>query len=66
MSVNKIFVGGLRDKPIEKEDLEAYFGTFGTVRETLISTDKETGKSRGFGFVLFDDVDSVDKVVLQR
>ena len=66
MSVNKIFVGGLRDKPIEKEDLDAYFGTFGSVREVLISTDKETGKSRGFGFVLFDDVDSVDKVVLQR
>ena len=66
MSVSKIFVGGLRDKPIEKEDLEAYFGTFGSVREVLISTDKETGKSRGFGFVLFQDCDSVDKVVMQR
>ena len=66
LSVNKIFVGGLRDKPVDKDDLEAYFSTFGTVREVLISTDKETGKSRGFGFVLFEDVDSVDKVVLER
>ena len=24
-TVNKIFVGGLRDKPIEKEDLDEYF-----------------------------------------
>ena len=66
MSVNKIFVGGIRDKPVEKEDLDAYFSSFGTIKECLIMTDKETGKSRGFAFVPFDDYDPVDKVVLQK
>ena len=53
-SVNKIFIGGLRDKPITKEGLEEYFGTFGTIRECMIITDKDTGKPRGFAFLQFD------------
>jgi RNA recognition motif-containing protein len=37
-SVNKIFVGGIRDKPVTKEDLEHYFGEFGTVGAVMWQT----------------------------
>ncbi len=36
---------------INDEDLRKLFETFGTVSSATIITDRETGKSRGFGFV---------------
>ena len=35
VTVNKIFIGGIRDKPIDKRDLEMYFGAFGTIKVCL-------------------------------
>jgi len=66
MSVRKIFVGGIRDKPITEDDLKAYFSQYGDIKDCVIMTDKTTQKSRGFAFVVFDDYDSVDKIVIQR
>jgi len=66
MSVKKIFVGGIRDKPITEEDLKKYFCQYGDIKDCVIMTDKTTQKSRGFAFVVFDDYDSVDKIVIQR
>ena len=66
MSVRKIFVGGIRDKPITEDDLRAYFSQYGDIKDCVIMTDKTTQKSRGFAFVVFDDYDSVDKIVIQR
>jgi len=66
MSVKKIFVGGIRDKPITEEDLKKYFSQYGDIKDCVIMTDKTTQKSRGFAFVVFDDYDSVDKIVIQR
>lgn len=61
-SVKKIFAGGLRD--LEESDLETYFGQFGTCISVNVMTDKQTGKKRGFGFIEFDDYDTVDRVIL--
>ena len=36
VTVNKIFIGGIRDKPIVKDDLEMYFGAFGTIKVGLL------------------------------
>jgi len=66
MSVKKIFVGGIRDKPVTEEDLKDYFTQFGSIKDCIIMTDKNTQKSRGFAFVVFDDYDAVDKIVIQR
>lgn len=62
MTVKKLFIGGLRDN-ISDDDLKAYFGTFGSVAEAIVMKEKETNKSRGFGFVTFDDYDPVDKII---
>jgi len=66
VTVNKIFIGGIRDKPVTKNDLEMYFSTFGTIRDCVIMVEKETNKPRGFAFVEFDDYDPVDQIILQR
>ncbi|XP_036068691.1 RNA-binding protein 38 isoform X2 [Oryzias melastigma] len=50
----KIFVGGL---PYHTSDasLRKYFETFGEIDEAVVITDKQTGKSRGYGFVTMGD-----------
>uniref|UniRef100_A0A3Q2VQG1 RNA binding motif protein 38 n=1 Tax=Haplochromis burtoni TaxID=8153 RepID=A0A3Q2VQG1_HAPBU len=50
----KIFVGGL---PYHTNDasLRKYFETFGDIDEAVVITDKQTGKSRGYGFVTMVD-----------
>ncbi|XP_021740237.1 RNA-binding protein 38-like [Chenopodium quinoa] len=48
----KVFVGGLAwETPTEK--MRAYFEQFGEILEAVIITDKNTGKSKGYGFVTF-------------
>ena len=62
MTVKKIFIGGLRDQ-VTDEELKTYFSTYGSIVECLVMRDKETQKSRGFGFITFDDYDPVDKII---
>ncbi|MCL5055771.1 MAG: RNA-binding protein [Firmicutes bacterium] len=49
---NKIYVGNL-SLDSTKEDLEQFFSSAGTVKEVLIIQDRDTGRSKGFGFVTF-------------
>ena len=46
----RLFVGNL-PYSVGEEDLEASFGEHGTVVSTVVIRDRETGRSRGFGFV---------------
>ncbi|XP_046880922.1 RNA-binding protein 38-like isoform X1 [Hypomesus transpacificus] len=50
----KIFVGGL---PYHTNDasLRKYFEAFGEIDEAVVITDRQTGKSRGYGFVTMTD-----------
>ncbi|KAM7259008.1 hypothetical protein ACFE04_014749 [Oxalis oulophora] len=53
----KVFVGGLAwETPTE--EMRRYFEQFGEILEAVIITDKNTGKSKGYGFVTFRDPDS--------
>ncbi len=54
---NKLFVGGLA-WATDSDGLKNAFSEFGEVEEAKVITDRDTGRSRGFGFVTFTDGDS--------
>ncbi|MBU1430696.1 RNA-binding protein, partial [Myxococcota bacterium] len=49
---NKLFVGSLA-WATNDDGLRAAFEPFGEVTDAKVITDRETGRSRGFGFVTF-------------
>lgn len=51
---NKLFCGGLAWGTTDDTLMDA-FTPFGEVTEAKVITDRETGRSRGFGFVTFAD-----------
>ncbi len=58
----KLFVGGLSWGTTEATLNEA-FAAFGEVSEAKVVTDRESGKSRGFGFVTFANDDDATKAM---
>lgn len=66
MAIKKIFIGGLKDKPINEDDIKNYFSQFGTITDCVLMKDKATGNPRGFAFVEFDDHDPVDKMMVKK
>src|SRR5262249_55976082 len=59
----KIFVGNLSFQTTDN-DLNDLFAQFGAVESASIITDRETGRSKGFGFVAMDE-ESADKAISQ-
>ncbi|XP_058086090.1 uncharacterized protein LOC131233409 isoform X2 [Magnolia sinica] len=53
----KIFVGGLAWET-QRDTMKRYFEQFGEIQEAVVITDKNTGRSKGYGFVTFKDPDS--------
>lgn len=52
----KLFVGGLPYSTTDDE-LQQAFADYGTVASAVIIKDRETGRSKGFGFVEFESDD---------
>ncbi|KAE8662438.1 RNA-binding protein 38 [Hibiscus syriacus] len=53
----KIFVGGLAWET-QRDTMKRYFEQFGEIVEAAVITDKNTGRSKGYGFVTFKDPDA--------
>lgn len=50
----KLFVGGLPYHTTDKS-LREHFSVYGDIEEAVVITDRQTGKSRGYGFVIMGD-----------
>ncbi|KAG8653424.1 hypothetical protein MANES_05G016900v8 [Manihot esculenta] len=53
----KIFVGGLAWET-QRDTMRRYFEQFGEILEAVVITDKNTGRSKGYGFVTFKEPDA--------
>lgn len=51
---SKLYVGNLPFTTTD-EELETLFANHGPVAQASVITDRETGRSRGFGFVTFEN-----------
>ncbi|XP_052250473.1 RNA-binding protein 38-like isoform X2 [Dreissena polymorpha] len=56
----KIFVGGLPYHTTDKS-LREFFDKFGDIEEAVVITDRQTGKSRGYGFVTMATREAAEK-----
>ena len=61
MSTN-LFVGNL-PFTTSSPDLEQLFSPYGAVSRAQVITDRDTGRSRGFGFVEMDSADDAQKAI---
>jgi RNA-binding protein Musashi len=50
----KLFIGGLAGT-VTSESMREFFSQFGKVIDSTVMLDRETGRSKGFGFVSFED-----------
>ena len=57
-----LYVGNLPFST-NSDDLERLFGEHGSVSSAQVIMDRDTGRSRGFGFVTFTDEEAADKAV---
>ena len=58
----KIFVAGL-PYDLDDEELVEIFEKFGTIISAKVAMDKETGKSKGFGFIeMQNDAEALDAI----
>ncbi|WP_020612530.1 RNA recognition motif domain-containing protein [Sediminispirochaeta bajacaliforniensis] len=58
----KIYVGNLSYEARE-EDLESMFSQYGSVSSARIITDRDTNRSKGFGFVEMEDSSAADAAI---
>ena len=59
---NKLFVGGL-SWGTDDQSLAAAFEAHGTVNEAKVISDRDTGRSRGFGFVTYAEAQSATDAI---
>lgn len=57
MDQNKIFVGSL-PWSVTSEALREMFAQYGEITDAVVISDRETGRSKGFGFVTFGNPES--------
>jgi len=60
--LKNIFVGNL-DFNTSEDELRNLFGAYGQVDRVSIMTDRDTGRSRGFGFVEMSSTEDGEKAI---
>jgi RNA recognition motif-containing protein len=58
----KLYIGNLSWETTT-EDLKSHFEQFGGVSDAIVITDRQSGRSRGFGFVTMDNNDEANKAL---
>ncbi len=58
----KLFVGGL-SWGTDSDGLRAAFEQFGEVTDSAVISDRDTGRSRGFGFITFAQASDADDAI---
>ncbi len=58
----KLYVGNLSYN-VSSSDLEEMFGEFGEVRSAQVIQDRDTGRSKGFGFVEMQDDNAAEAAI---
>ena len=60
----KLFVGNLAFS-VTGKDLESMFASAGTVESATVVSDRDTGRSRGFGFVEMSSASEATKAITE-
>lgn len=60
----KVFVGGL-SWDTDNDSLRSAFEAFGEVSEATVVLDRDTGRSRGFGFVSYKDPEAAKNAIAE-
>ena len=60
----RYFVGGLSHSTTS-DSMRAFFSQYGKVVDCTVMVDRESGRSKGFGFVTFEDASNTDQLVGQ-
>lgn len=58
--VGKVFVGGIAAE-VTPEEFRNFFEKFGSIIDSQLMINKDTGKSRGYGFVTYDSAEAVER-----
>lgn len=58
----KLYVGNLSYNT-DQDSLNKAFAEFGTVSSAVVISDRDSGRSKGFGFVEFDDDAAADAAI---
>jgi len=62
MADKRLYVGNLAWK-VREEGLRALFADFGIVQDATVIMDRETNRSKGFGYVEFDSAESAARAL---
>ena len=62
--MKKLFIGNL-SWSMSSDDLRDAFAQFGDIDDAIVITERDTGRSRGFGFVTFVDGAAADAAIAE-
>lgn len=62
--MKKLFIGNL-SWGMSSDDLRDAFAQFGDIDDAVVITERDTGRSRGFGFVTFVNAADADTAIME-